>query len=100
MALLTPQLIERLNAQQQSFGEAPAVVDIGGHSPAAEPPISSSSNLEKESQQTPPVESSSTDKKKQRSKKKKKEHLEYYAYSAFQISPDPNTLPLPRFISK
>lgn len=104
MSLLTPQLIERLNAQQRSFGEKGHDLAAGLNSAAAAgstaPQYLSSSTSLEEKESQPVVESSSSEKKKQRGKKKKKEQLEHYAYSVFQISPDPQTLPVPRFITK
>lgn len=65
--LLTPQLIAQLNAEEKVFGDAP------------------------------PQPEASTDKKKQRKKKKRPEEKppEHFALSAFQLSPEPENLPMP-----
>mmetsp|Transcript_28877 Transcript_28877/g.88325 ORF Transcript_28877/g.88325 Transcript_28877/m.88325 type:complete len:93 (+) Transcript_28877:81-359(+) len=75
--LLTPSMIARLNAEDRVFGEEEA---SSSRPPAEEPPADKRSKRQKKP------------KAKQRAEEKPPEH---FALSAFQLSPEPENLPLP-----
>ena len=100
--LLTPQLVAQLNASALPFGSAPP------------PPEQQQEEELQEERDTTPEEDGSSGEKKRKKKKAKanakrpeekppgqppeRKDTPHFAFSAFQLSPEPEKLPLPKLV--